>query len=62
MMTVLILGLVLFLGMHSARIVAEPARRRFIAQRGENAWKGLYSIVSVAGLVLMVVGRSSSDC
>jgi uncharacterized membrane protein len=55
-MTVLILGLVLFLGMHSARIVAEPARRRFIAQRGENAWKGLYSIVSVAGLVLMVWG------
>jgi uncharacterized membrane protein len=55
-MTVLILGLVLFLGMHSARIVAEPARRRFIAQRGEGAWKGLYTVVSIAGLALIVWG------
>jgi len=55
-MLVLILGLVLFLGVHSARIVAEPARRRFIEKRGENAWKGLYSIVSLIGLVLIVVG------
>jgi uncharacterized membrane protein len=55
-MTILILGLVLFLGMHSARIVAEPARRRFIAQRGEGAWKGLYTLVSIAGLALIVWG------
>lgn len=55
-MTVLILGLVLFLGVHSARIVAEPARRRFIAQRGEGTWKGLYTVASVAGLALIVWG------
>lgn len=55
-MLILILGLALFLGMHSARIVAEPARRRFIERRGENAWKGLYTIVSLLGFVLIIVG------
>ena len=55
-MGVLILGLVLFLGMHSARIVAEDARGRFIAQRGAGAWKGLYTVVSIAGFVLIAWG------
>ena len=55
-MTLLILGLVLFLGIHSARVFADGPRTRFIAQRGENAWKGLYSAVSLLGLVLLVWG------
>lgn len=55
-MSALILGLVLFLGMHSARIVADGARGRFIAARGENAWKGLYSLVSALGLGLIIWG------
>ena len=55
-MTTLILGLILFLGAHSARIVAEPARQRFIAQRGELAWKGLYAVVSIAGFALICIG------
>ncbi|WP_088287011.1 NnrU family protein [Ideonella sp. A 288] len=55
-MSVLILGLVLFLGMHSVRIVADGARGRFIAQRGEGAWKGLYTLVSIAGFALIVWG------
>ena len=55
-MGMLILGLVIFLGMHSTRIVADEARGRFIAQRGLNAWKGLYALVSIAGFVLIVWG------
>lgn len=55
-MTLLILGLVLFLGVHSTRIVAEGWRGRFIAQRGENAWKGLYTLVSLAGFALIIWG------
>ena len=55
-MTILILGLVLFLGVHSARIVAEGPRRAFIAQRGANAWKGLYTLLSLAGFALLVWG------
>jgi uncharacterized membrane protein len=52
----LILGLLVFLGAHSARIVAEPWRARVIARIGLNPWKGLYSLVSLAGLVLIVIG------
>lgn len=55
-MTLLILGLVLFLGAHSARIVAEGLRGRTIASIGELGWKGLYSVVSIAGLALIVIG------
>jgi uncharacterized membrane protein len=55
-MTALILGLVLFLGIHSARIVAEGPRRAFIARRGAGAWKGLYTLVSLAGFVLLLWG------
>jgi uncharacterized membrane protein len=55
-MTVLIFGLILFLGIHSARIVADGARSRFIATRGENAWKALYSLISLAGFALIIWG------
>jgi uncharacterized membrane protein len=47
---------VLFLGLHSTRMVADGARSRFIAQRGEGAWRGLYSLASAIGLVLIVWG------
>jgi uncharacterized membrane protein len=55
-MLVLIVGLVLFLGIHSARVVAEGPRQAFIAQRGAGAWKGLYTIVSLIGFGLVVWG------
>jgi uncharacterized membrane protein len=55
-MTALILGLVLFLGIHSARVVADGTRSAFIAQRGANAWKGLYTVLSLAGFALLVWG------
>jgi uncharacterized membrane protein len=55
-MTALILGLVLFLGLHSTRIAADEARSRFIAQRGQRTWRGLYSLGSAIGLVLIVWG------
>jgi len=55
-MLLLILGLVLFLGVHSVRIVAEDWRSRVMAALGPNAWKGLYSLLSIAGFVLIVIG------
>jgi uncharacterized membrane protein len=55
-MSLLILGLVLFLGVHSVRIVADGWRSAFIARRGLGAWKGLYSVASVVGFVLIVWG------
>ena len=55
-MTLLLLGLLLFLGTHSIRIVADGWRMRQLARLGENGWKGLYSIVALAGFVLLVWG------
>lgn len=55
-MTMLLLGLVVFLGAHSVRIVAEPWRQRRIAQMGPGAWKGVFSLASIAGLSLVVWG------
>ena len=55
-MTLLIVGLVLFLGVHSVRIVAEGWRQRTIARLGEGAWKGLYSVASLVGFIALVWG------
>lgn len=55
-MSALILGLLMFLGMHSSRIVAEGWRTQVIAQRGPGAWKGLYTVVSLVGFGLIVWG------
>ena len=55
-MTPLILGLVLFLGVHSLRIVAEGWRNRTRARLGPGPWKGLYTLLSLAGLALIVWG------
>jgi uncharacterized membrane protein len=55
-MTVLILGLLLFLGTHSVRIFADGWRSRQLARLGEGKWKGVYSAVSVIGFVLIVWG------
>jgi uncharacterized membrane protein len=55
-MLLLVVGLVLFLGVHSVRIFADDARSRFVAARGLNAWKGVYSLVSIAGFVLVCIG------
>jgi uncharacterized membrane protein len=55
-MTYLILGLTLFLAIHSVRIFADDWRTRTIARVGEGAWKGIYSLLSIAGFVLLVWG------
>src|SRR5579864_1692767 len=57
-MAILILGLVIFLGLHSIRIVSESGRERAIARFGEGPWKGIYSALSAIGLVLIVWGFS----
>jgi uncharacterized membrane protein len=59
-MTLLLLGLVLFLGTHSVRIVADDWRSRRIAALGLNGWKGLYSVLSIAGFVLIVYGYGAA--
>jgi len=55
-MSLLIAGLVLFLGTHSVSIVNPGWRERAIARVGEIPWKLLYGLVAIAGFALIVVG------
>lgn len=55
-MPILILGLLIFLGVHSLRIFADDWRRRQLARLGEMRWKGLYALVSLIGFVLICWG------
>ena len=55
-MSALILGLLMFLGMHSARIFAEGWRTQVISTKGPGAWKGLYTVVSLVGFGLIIWG------
>lgn len=55
-MAYLLAGLVLFLGVHSARILADGWRSQMIERIGPLGWKALYSLLSLAGLALLVWG------
>lgn len=55
-MSVLILGLLIFLGVHSLRIFADDWRSRQIARLGAKRWKALFALVSLTGFVLLCWG------
>ena len=55
-MNYLLLGLIIFLGVHSIRIVADDWRTRTVVRVGELPWKGLYSVASLLGLGLLIWG------
>jgi uncharacterized membrane protein len=55
-MAMLVIGLVIFLGLHSVRIFAEGGRAKAIARLGEGPWKGVYSLLSLVGFVMIVWG------
>jgi uncharacterized membrane protein len=54
-MTLLVVGLVLFLGIHTLT-TARGTRAAMIGRLGEGPYKGLYALVSAVGLVLVVWG------
>ncbi len=53
---VLIVGLLLFLGVHSTRVFASDWRSQTVARLGEKPFKGIYALLSFAGLALLVWG------
>jgi len=55
-MSLLIAGLIVFLGAHSLRLFADGWRTHTIARMGVRSWKVVYSIVSIAGFVLIIWG------
>ena len=58
-MPLLIAGLVLFLGIHLLPTIP-TLRRGLINRLGESRYKGVFSLASVAGLVLIVAGYQSA--
>jgi uncharacterized membrane protein len=59
-MLLLIAGLLVFLGVHSVRILAEHWRSAQIARLGLGAYKGIYSLLSLLGLALIVIGYAQA--
>lgn len=55
-MSILIIGLAIFLGIHSISIVTPGLRARAVASLGPNRWRGIYSLISAAGFVLILYG------
>ena len=55
-MAYLLAGLLMFLGVHSTRVFANDWRNRTLASMGEKPFKGVYSLLSLAGFVLLVWG------
>jgi uncharacterized membrane protein len=55
-MILLVLGLVLFLGVHSVRIVADGWRTQMLANIGAGRWKAIYSMASLAGFASIIMG------
>lgn len=55
-MTYLLMGLLIFLGIHSVRIVADDWRTSTRERIGPMAWKAVYSLLSVLGFALIVWG------
>jgi uncharacterized membrane protein len=58
-MTLLIAGMVLFFGIHLVRVLAPGLRERGIARLGPQGWRGVYSLVALAGFVLLVYGYAA---
>ncbi|QLF68270.1 NnrU family protein [Peteryoungia desertarenae] len=55
-MTLLIVGIILFLATHMVRVVAPGFRNQMIVRFGEGGWKGIYSGLSAVTLAILVWG------
>jgi uncharacterized membrane protein len=54
-MVILVLGLLLFLGIHLVPVFPD-VRNRLFENYGENRYKGVFSLISAVGLILIVYG------
>lgn len=60
-MTIFILGLILFFGAHGFGAFARTAREKLIGKIGAGPYKGLYSLISLAGFALIILGWRGAD-
>lgn len=59
-MALLVIGLILFFGAHCVSIVTRPWRDRMAARIGHGPWRGLYSLIALAGLLLIIYGYGAA--
>ena len=59
-MLTLVLGLLIFLGIHSFAIFAAAGRQSLIERMGVFPWKALYALVAIVGFVLIVQGYAAA--
>lgn len=55
-MTLLIIGIVIFVGSHLAVMLLPRLREGLLGSMGEGPYKGVFSLVSLVGLALMIYG------
>jgi uncharacterized membrane protein len=59
-MSMLVYGLLVFLGVHSIAIFAPAWRDACVARLGLGLWRGLYSVLSLLGLLLIIRGYAAA--
>lgn len=59
-MTILIIGVVIFAGIHLLIMVAPAVRTHLEARMGAGQWKGIFSLISLVGLGLMIWGWATA--
>lgn len=59
-MIILILGISIFIGMHLIPSFV-PLRQKLVTRLGEGPYNGLYSVISLTGIVLIIIGMSRAD-
>ena len=57
-MAVLVVGIILFLGLHLLRVLAPGFRQSMVDRMGASAWRGVYSVLSILTLILLIYGFS----
>lgn len=55
-MALLLVGLVLFIGIHSIRLFAPEWREFMMQQLGKNNWRMLHAVVAIIGLLTTIMG------
>ena len=59
-MGLLMLGLFLFLGVHSLRIISESRRTSLLELLGEKKFKGIYAVLSLLGFLVLIAGYAEA--
>ena len=59
-MAILILGIVIFLGIHLVRSFAPGVREAVIQRSGQGAWRAIHGIAAIVGLCLIAYGFDAS--